>query len=318
MLSTEWTLATLWRYCLCVTVALSIVTSAAADSPASVDPADAELTEEALMAMYQENMQEVLAKLERKTGVIELPNGVATLKVPESFYYLDPEDANVVLTEIWGNPQSDELSLGMLFPANTTPFDNDSWGVTIDYVSEGYVDDEDAGSIDYSDLLKSMKAEVNESSAWRVEQGYEAIELVGWAKPPYYSAAENKLYWAKELKFGDMEDHTLNYNIRVLGRKGYLLLNFVASMDQLSDIESNLDTVLAVAEFNEGERYADFMPGVDKVAAYGIGALVAGKVLAKTGLIAMGLILLKKFWFILAIAIAGAFKFIAGRSRKGE
>jgi hypothetical protein len=37
-------------------------------------------------------------------------------------------------------------------------------------------------------------------------------------------------------------------------------------------------------EFEPGNRYADFNPDVDEVAAYGIGALVAGKVAAKAGL----------------------------------
>ncbi|MGH9940273.1 MAG: DUF2167 domain-containing protein, partial [Blastocatellia bacterium] len=37
-------------------------------------------------------------------------------------------------------------------------------------------------------------------------------------------------------------------------------------------------------EFNEGHRYGDYVAGVDKVAAYGIGGLIAGKLAAKAGL----------------------------------
>src|SRR2546426_2131137 len=36
---------------------------------------------------------------------------------------------------------------------------------------------------------------------------------------------------------------------------------------------------------NEGHRYADFVPGTDKVAEYGIAALIAGGVAAKAGLL---------------------------------
>ena len=84
----------------------------------------------------------------------------------------------------------------------------------------------------------------------------------------------------------------------MLGRKGVLVLNFIANMDQLPTIEQNLPAVLAMTEFNPGNRYADFNPELDKVAAYGLGALIAGKVAAKAGLFAMLLVLLKKFFFV--------------------
>ena len=63
----------------------------------------------------------------------------------------------------------------------------------------------------------------------REKQGFERVTLIGWAEPPSYDAAAHKLYWAKELAFADNPDHTLNYNIRVLGRRGVLVLNAYAS-----------------------------------------------------------------------------------------
>ena len=242
--------------------------------------------------------------LERRQGEIALPNGVATLNVPESFYYLGPEDAEKVLVEVWGNPPGAGLeTLGMLFPSESTPFDDVAWGVTVEYEEDGYVSDADADDIDYDDLLAQMQEGSREASRERVSQGYEPIELVGWASRPFYDKAAHKLHWAKEVKFGDQPVNTLNYNIRVLGRKGVLVLNFFAGMDQMDAVDANLASVLALAEFNRGSRYADFDPDIDTVAAYGIGALVAGKVAAKTGLLAGLLIFLKKFG---VIVVAGA------------
>jgi len=97
----------------------------------------------------------------------------------------------------------------------------------------------------------------------------------------------------------------LNYNIRVLGRKGVLVLNFIAGMDQLPEIQSNLNNVLAMADFDDGSRYEDFDPEYDKIAAYGIGGLIAGKVLAKTGLFVVLLAFAKKFGVII-LAAGGA------------
>ena len=151
-----------------------------------------------------------------------------------------------------------------------------------------------------------MKSDTNLVSQERVKQGYEAIELVGWASPPYYDSATNKLHWAKEIKFANSSINTLNYNIRILGRKGVLVLNFIAQIDQQQLIETKLSSVLALAEFDQGSKYSDFDPDMDDVAAYGLGALVAGKVIAKTGFLAVAFLFIKKFAVIFIIAI-GAF-----------
>lgn len=274
-----------------------------------------QLTEE--QQQYLAWAQQTWEAMERTSGTVELPGGVASLEVPESFYYLNPQNSKVVLEEIWGNPES-ELTLGMLFPAGTTPFDGDSWGVTIEYSEEGYIRDDDAAEIDYGELLQDMKTSTREESKYRVENGYESISLVGWAEQPYYDAEQKKLYWAKELAFGDMESNTLNYNIRVLGRKGVLVLNFIAGMSELNDIKENREVVLSMASFNPGYRYEEFDPEVDKVAAYGLGALVAGKVLAKTGALAGLLLLLKKFWVLIPLAFGALFKMFRRGEKGGE
>ena len=252
--------------------------------------------------------------LNRQHGKIVLPNGVATLNIGEKFYYLNPDDAEKVLVQVWKNPPG-KKSLGMIIPEGSTPFDQDAWAVTIRYEEDGYVSDADADKINYYDLLKEMQDSAKEESQARVKQGYEAIELVGWAAKPYYDKPSHKLYWAKEFKIAHNDVNSLNYNIRVLGRKGVLVLNFISGIDQLKTIESRLPDVLAAAEFNSGYKYDEFDPSLDKVAAYGLGALVAGKLIAKTGAIAAILIALKKFWIILAVGIAALFKKLFGRNK---
>lgn len=282
-------------------------------------PADAGVEEAAIAAEdeYVAWVKGIWESLDRQTGEIKLPQAGATLKVPEDFYYLNPRDAETVLVEVWGNVPGQE-TLGMLFPADMTPFDTNAWAVTIDYEEDGYVSDADAHEIDYVELLGQMREATREASVELEKQGYDAIELIGWAAPPYYDAESHKLHWAKELKFGDTDTNTLNYNIRVLGRKGVLVLNFIAAMDQKQVVESRLDTVLTMAEFDSGARYADFNPDIDKVAAYGLGALVAGKVLAKTGLFAIILLFLKKFGVFIVVGIGVLLKGLFGRRKTVE
>jgi uncharacterized membrane-anchored protein len=193
----------------------------------------------------------------------------------------------------------------MIVPANFDPL-GDSWAVILTYDEDGYVKDHDAATLNYAELLKTMQAGTREANAQRVEQGYAPIELVGWATPPRYDAAAHKLYWAKELKFGQSSEHTLNYNFRLLGRRGVLVLNAVASMAQLPQIEAAAPTLLAAVDFQEGHRYADFNAATDEVASYGLAALVAGGVAAKTGLLKgiwLALLAGKKFVIVALIAI---------------
>jgi len=271
------------------------------------------ITQEEMQAIYNSAVKKIWDGFDKQHGEIKLPNGVATLHVPDNFFYIGPEDTEKMLTQIWGNPPSSARTLGMLFPSNATATGQETWGVTIEYQEDGYVSDEDAEDIDYTELLTTMQENIEASNKERQAQGYEALHLVGWAASPYYDKVSHKLHWAQELQFGTQSNNTLNYNIRVLGRKGVLILNFVAGMDQLSMIDEQIDTVLNIAEFNEGSRYADFNPDIDKVAAYGIGALIAGKVAAKLGLLATILLLFKKFWLLAILGVGGFFKKIFGR-----
>ena len=260
---------------------------------------------------YRAWAQGIWDSLDRKTGEIKIEKAGAILKVPENFYYLNAADTEKVLSEVWGNPPG-QPTLGMLFPAGMTPFDDDSWAVTIEYEEDGYVSDKDANDIDYDELLTQMKKDTAASSQARIDAGYEGIELVGWAAKPRYDSSQKKLHWAQEIRFDGQSTNTLNYNIRVLGRKGVLVLNFIAGIEQKPLIEANIDTVLALAEFDQGFQYSDFDADIDTVAAYGIGALVAGKLAVKAGFIAPALIFLKKFGVLLLIGVAVLWKKIFG------
>lgn len=241
-------------------------------------------------------VNEHLKNFDYQQGNVELPGGQITLTVPDGYYYLSQEDAAVVLTFFWGNPEAP--TMGMLFPAKYTPMDAGAWGVDFQWEDIGYVSDEDADSYDYDDLLGDMKRDTRADSEARVDAGYDTIELVGWAEQPSYDVNERKLHWALELAFGDYEENTLNYELRALGREGVLKANFIASISQLEEVKAGLPVVAEMVAFNPGKTYAEFDPSMDKVAALGFGGLIAGKLAAKAGAFGVILLMLKKFWFI--------------------
>lgn len=260
-------------------------------------------------------LEKILGTLKGQEGTISLNGGMAKIDVPPNFVYLNPKQAETVLTVLWGNPPGNQ-TLGMLVPKDVSPADAKSWGIVITYDEDGYVKDDDADKINYDDLLKTMQKGLKEENAQRKKEGYPEMELVGWAAPPRYDRATHKLYWAKQLKFTGSPEDTLNYNIRILGRRGVLVLNSVASMSQLPAVEKDAQKVLSFVEFNDGHRYADFNPKVDKVAAYGIAALILGGIAAKTGIfksILMLLVAAKKLVIMVIVGIGAFFKKLFGK-----
>lgn len=254
---------------------------------AATEPADA----------GQQTTEQFLASLTKQHGNIKLPGGIASLDLSNEFYYLNPKDTEKLLTEGWGNPPG-FTTLGMIVPSSVSPLAAEGWGVIISYNNDGHISDEDAAKIDYNDLLKQMQGEDEEDNKQRKEQGYGAINLVGWAEQPRYDEQSHKMYWARELKAEEADQSTLNYSIRVLGREGVLELNAVASMADLQTIKREVPKVLAFTNFTEGNRYADYNESTDKLASYGLAALVAGGIASKAGLFAkLGIMLLaaKKF-----------------------
>jgi len=265
--------------------------------------------------------EEFEAKLGYQTGTVTLSGGIATLRVPPSFRYIGPEGSRRLLNEAWGNPkEAAQDVLGMLIPSGVSPLSEEGWGIVITFDEDGYVDDADAAKMDYAKLLRQMQEQTTAANEQRRKQGFDPVRLVGWAEPPSYDAAAHKIYWAKELAFGTNTDHTLNYNIRILGRRGVLVLNAVAGMHQLAAIRSEARNVLSAVDLNEGHRYTDYLPGKDKAAEYGIAGLILGAAAAKTGLLKglwLGALAFKKLIIAGGVAVVAFLKRVLG-GRQGD
>lgn len=270
---------------------------AAFATPPAPTPADSVALFKAAYRTYTDSVNRTL---HYQQGRIVLPGGTAELTVPRGFRYLDSAQSRRVLVQLWHNPEGQ--CLGMLFPADRGPLDENNWAYSIEYDPMGHVKDDDADDIKYDELLEEMRTDAKENNKARTDAGFEPVYLMGWAATPYYDKSTHALHWAKSLRFGSSPDTTLNYNVRLLGRKGVLVLNAIGSLAQLPEIRASIPGLLGGVAFAKGEQYTDFNPGLDEVAAYTIGGLVAGKVLAKVGLFAIVL----KFWKLGLLALAGA------------
>jgi uncharacterized membrane-anchored protein len=281
--------------------AAPVADPAATEAPAG--PSEADLV--AAQAFYD--------SLDRRTGIISLVGGKVELNVPATHYYVGPADARRIIVELWGNPPAaGENVEGMLFLASANPA-TDGWGAVLEYLADGHVDDSEAATINYTDLLHQLQEDARNSNPARREQGYPEITIDGWAEPPHYTSPTHTLYWAKLLTFGD-QGSSLNYDIRVLGREGVFVVSFVAKPEEIEEIRTQAPSFMTMPHFTQGNTYADYREGIDARAAYGIGGLIAGGALAavaqKAGVLALILGFGKKFIILIIAGAAGLFSMV--------
>lgn len=225
---------------------------------------------------------------------VELGHELA-LDVPEEHVFLDKAVAAKVL-EKNGSFYHDNL-LGLVVSKD----ENAPWFVVIRYEDEGYIKDDE--ELDANEILDSIKEGQEEANQERVERGFKALRIGGWTESPHYDRTQHHLVWALNASTDD--GTSVNYNTRVLGRRGYVSLNLVVDPENLEQSKPHVVKLLQSTTFNQGARYADFQKDTDKVAEYGLAGIVLGGAgLGAAKLVKVGL-LAKASKFILAFLVAG-------------
>ena len=227
--------------------------------------------------------------------------GLAEIKVPEGYRFAGADGTRKFL-ELTQNPSSGN-ELGVLIPERKeNDPSNGFWFVIFEFHEIGYVKDDDRDKLNADNLLKELQTNTEEGNKERAKRGWPAYTIDGWYKPPYYDVSTKNLTWATRghaLENGK-DENSVNYSVRILGRRGTMDVDLVLGPDIVSNVLPRFVDVLGGFTFNSGHSYAEFRPG-DKVAEYGLAALVAGGAAAvafKTGLLA-------KFWkLIVAMFVA--------------
>ena len=234
---------------------------------------------------------------------------VAQLALPEGYIFLNAEDARA-MQEAMGNVP-DGREVGLVAPASN----DEHWFVIFDYNEVGHIRDDEKDKIDANALLGSIREGTEEANKVRVKKGASAIHVVGWQQPPKYDDRTHNLTWGI-IGQDDGGDRVVNFNVRLLGRKGVISATLVDDETNIVAARPHLDRILGSFSYKQGSRYAEFRPG-DKLAEYGLMALVAGgagAVAAKTGLLAALFKVLAKggkaIVLLVAAAVAGLVKLL--------
>jgi uncharacterized membrane-anchored protein len=298
-----------WGCGLIFSFGLLLVTS----NPSQAQPASAAGDLAKAQAIAEAKKAAEDARQAAQAGPRDIPLSTqAVLKLPAGHVFIPQPQANGLLRAM-GNPGRDSRLLGLVFPRNDSEpeKDSDSWFMTLRFEDAGHVKDDDARDWNADDLLKSYREGTEASNEERLKMGASPIEILGWAEKPAYDAATHRLAWAmssREKGAPADEPQGVNYNTYVLGREGYFSMNLVTGLAQLQAHKPAAQTMLAALNFNDGKRYADFNSSTDKVAEYGLAALVVGVAAKKLGLMAVVGLFLAKFAkvILLGLAVFGA------------
>lgn len=253
------------------------------------------------------------ATAKQKPNLLEGPataklGAVAELGLPAGFIFLDGNGTRALMKSRGNQVSGNEVG----FVRHT----NGEWAVFFEFSDIGYVKDDDKDKLDAPKLLESYKKGTAANNKDREAAGQPPIEIVGWQQEPQYDAETHNLTWA--IRATSEGQEFLNYNTRLLGRKGVMEVVLVCDTEKLAATLPEFKKLLAEHKFQTGESYAEYRPG-DKIAKYGLGALVLGGAAvgaAKLGMFAwLGVLLKKGFKFVVlaVVAVAVFFKKIFNR-----
>lgn len=233
----------------------------------------------------------------------------AAIVIPEEYVFLDAAETRRYVEWTENIPSDEEYLFGPT---------SDKWEAYFSFYEEGYVKDDE--TLDADELLASLQENQDASNEERRRRGWSELKLEGWHVPPRYNTDTRMLEWATLLRDPESGDTTINYNTRVLGRKGTMSVQVVARPENfdagLAEFKASMDGF----SYNAGERYADYMPG-DRVAEYGLAALVTGGAVAvagKKGLFGVIGAFLAASWKLLLAGLVGIGVWLKSRFGKKD
>lgn len=263
-------------------------------------PARAEMTTQAKQEL-QAAYKDVNAALQKGPQDVKLGDQ-AVLKLPEGYGFIPNPSAKRLMAAL-GNQPGDDL-MGLVVPLS----EDQDWLIDIEFEKSGYIKDDDAKHWNVDELLDNLKEGTEVANKDRSERGIAELEIVGWVQKPQYDPASHHLIWSLEAKEkGASADQSpvVNYNTYVLGREGYISMDLITDMASVQGYTGSVRTLLDDLKFDNGKQYENFNSSTDKVAEYGLAALIGGVALKKLGFFALAAAFLVKIWKLLLVAVVG-------------
>jgi len=238
-----------------------------------------------------------------KEHKVKIDRANAEIYILENEYYLKSNDVNQYAWWLWGKPEPSDL---IIFGTGYTAY--------VEYQDDGYVKLDDWKDVDSEQWINQMRATAKENAEIFKKQNLDYAKSMKWIYKPTVDEENNSASYSYEVTWNKNEKSMESKSI-VLGKSGYLTFTYVVKIEPDTDLLQHATISKEFANttvFTEGSKYSDYKSG-DKIAAVGIGGLVAGtlgvKALAKVGILAKFLPFLAKFWWIILAPLVALFGF---------
>ena len=233
---------------------------------------------------------------------------VAEVRVPAGCRFTERNGAKAFMEATQNPPSGREQGVLLCTTgqedAAAADSERSTWFVVYSYNPSGYVRDDEQGKLDADAILASLRDGTEAGNRERRSRGWEPLSLEGWVRPPFYDPATHNLTWSTQVRSAS-DGPSVNHSVRLLGRGGVMHADLVVSPEQLATTLGRFDQVVAGTTFSTGETYGEWREG-DKVAEYGLTALVAGG----AGAAAVKLGFFGKMWKVLLAIVIGAKKLV--------
>ncbi|WP_298694147.1 DUF2167 domain-containing protein [uncultured Sulfuricurvum sp.] len=226
----------------------------------------------------------------------------ATLELPAKFVFIpNPEASNIM--RAMGNSVGEGFN-GLIMPESADTW----WFITVNYTDAGYIKDDDAKNWNTDEMLQNMKENAEHVNEERAKRHIPEVDVAGWVQTPMYYNDSHEVIWSVATKAKGVPDNQaegVNYNTLVLGRQGYISLNLITALSSVEALKPTSKTLIDQLHFSDGKKYSDVNLATDKIAEYGLAALITGVAAKKLGLIALIAAFLVKFGKVIAITLFG-------------
>ncbi|HET6162978.1 MAG TPA: DUF2167 domain-containing protein [Planctomycetota bacterium] len=266
---------------------------------------DGEEPESDEVEQFRKGLRLIDPKIEWEEGPCDGPIGdVAKLAVPAGVAFTGKEGTRRFIVALKNLPGGQIATAQWLKP----PF----WQAYFSINAEGYIKDLDKDELDADKLLGTLQEGCKLGNEERRKRGIDPFEISGWAVPPHYDEATHNLEWGTRLH-GESGEDTVNYEIRMLSRSGYVSSMLVCSPDELTVALPQFRKLIGALAMNSGKSYDEMKPG-DPIADATLTTLIVGGAAAlgwKAGIFKY----LYKIVIAIGVGVAALWRKITGRSK---
>jgi len=201
-------------------------------------------------------------------GTFSIDSSNAVVRAGDSQVFVQGQSAREFMRLNTGNSNSRPDAVAYTFEGPSK-----SSAVLYTYYDVGHVKMDDWQTpINQDALLFDIKKLAVEDNKRRA-RGYSDIVVDEWIQTPATDPQIPAAYWAYKYHSGRGQQYVTAGAI-MLSRNGYSAIQWIGSPQQFRGVRQTLDPAIEAYRLPEGQRYADYKPGTDKVAKAGLGEII--------------------------------------------